>query len=46
MSVKSPIETLKNIFLKRRVLEITDVYKIVQTNSRTTAYRYLSKRLN
>ncbi len=43
MSVTSPIETLKKVFLKRCVLEITDVYKIMQTNSRTTAYRHLQK---
>ena len=43
MSAKSPIEKLINSFLKYRVLEIKAVYKIVQTNSRTTAYRYLQK---
>lgn len=43
MSEKSPIEKLKSIFLQRRILEIGDVYKIIHTTSRTTAYRYLQK---
>lgn len=40
---KSLVEKLREEFLKRGVLDIKDVYKIIQTSSRTTAYRYLQK---
>jgi hypothetical protein len=43
MPEKSLTDKLNEIFLKRRVLDINDVYKIIRTNSRTTAYRYLQK---
>ena len=37
------LEKLREAFLKRTVLDIKNVYKTIQTNSRTTAYRYLQK---
>jgi Uri superfamily endonuclease len=43
MPEKSLVEKLREVFLKRHVLDIKDVYKTIRTNSRTTAYRYLQK---
>lgn len=43
MPEKSLVEILREVFLKRRVLGIKDVYKTIKTDSRTTAYRYLQK---
>jgi hypothetical protein len=43
MPTKSPVEKIKNLLLKKRVIDIKDVYKAIHTNSRTTAYRYLQK---
>lgn len=37
------LETLRKRFMKQKVLEISDVYHIVRTNSRKTVYRYLKK---
>jgi hypothetical protein len=43
MPKKSLLESLREVFLKRFVLDIKDVYKTIKTNSRVTAYRYLRK---
>lgn len=43
MSKKSLVEKLREKFSKHLVLSIKDVYKAIQTGSRTTAYRYLQK---
>ena len=43
MLSKSPIEKLKNLFVVRRVIELKDVYKVLHTNARITAYRYLQQ---
>lgn len=40
---KTTIERLKDLFLKKNVLEIHDVIKVVNATSRMTAYRYLKK---
>jgi hypothetical protein len=40
---KKPLDSLKNAFLKKRVLEIHDVISAVNATSRMTAYRYLKK---
>lgn len=36
-------EKLREAFMKHLVINTKDVYKIIQTSSRTTAYRYLKK---
>jgi hypothetical protein len=43
MPEKSLVDKLREVFLKRRVLDIQDVYKALRSNSRATAYRYLQK---
>jgi len=40
---KKPLENLKEVFLKKKVLEIHDVINAVNATSRMTAYRYLKK---
>ena len=37
------LERLRKRFMKQKVLEISDVYHMVRTNSRKTVYRYLKK---
>jgi hypothetical protein len=37
------LEALKELFLKKKVLEIHDVIKVVNASSRMTAYRYLKR---
>jgi hypothetical protein len=43
MPEQTLVGKLREVFLKRRVLDIKDVYKTLRSNSRATAYRYLQK---
>jgi hypothetical protein len=43
MKENTPLEQLKSLFLKEKVLEIHDVIHAVRATSRMTAYRYLKK---
>ncbi len=40
---KNTLAKLKNVFLKKKILEMHDVIKVVNATSRMTAYRYLKK---
>ena len=40
---KNPLKKLKNLFLKKKVLEIHDVMNAINATSRMTAYRYMKE---
>ena len=43
MKKNTPLEQLKELFLKKKILEIHDVIQTVNATNRMTAYRYLKK---